>query len=99
MNTDNLLLILVFVFAQNKQFMENLRPALDFLEEHKGAISVLEQMLVHQTSRENGEKKDFSPNAATPPKKEQEKTQSPLEGIANESILNGIRAYLQNQAR
>lgn len=41
---DNLLILLVLFFAQNKQLMEDMRPALDFLEEHKDALAFLGQL-------------------------------------------------------
>lgn len=97
------MLILVFIFSQNKQLMEDVKPVLDFLEEHKGAVEVLEKMLSRPASAETSAatdqttKENKTENCAQ--ETEKEKTQSPLEGIANESILNGIRAYLNSQAR
>ena len=34
MNTDTLMVVMLLLFTQNRQFMEDMRPALDFLEEH-----------------------------------------------------------------
>ncbi|MBO7736961.1 MAG: hypothetical protein J6S22_03880 [Clostridia bacterium] len=64
MNTDNLLLILAFIFTQNKELMKEVGPVLDFLEEHKGAVDVLSQLLNAQQAA--------PANYAEP---EQEKTQ------------------------
>ena len=104
MNTDNLLLILVFIFTQNKKLMEDIRPVLDFLEEHKGAVAVLQQMLSQQggnaaatSPSENANEKERAKEKDEKP--EQEKTQSPLQGIANDDILNGIKSYLASQAK
>lgn len=108
MNTDNLLLILVFIFAQNKQLMEDVKPVLDFLEEHQGAVGVLEQLLKQQKSTDDSAATRSSPaepamnptsDKTETKRNENEKTQSPLQGIANEAILKNIRSYLDNQAR
>ena len=109
MNTDNLLLILVFIFAQNKQLMQDVKPVLDFLEEHKDAVSMLERMMSMQNAAKNssatspdekiGEEKHETEHTKTDENtSEKEKTQSPLQGIANEIILKNIRSYLDDQA-
>ncbi|MBQ9081820.1 MAG: hypothetical protein IJY26_04220 [Clostridia bacterium] len=84
--------------------MEDVRPVLDFLEEHKGAVAVLQQMLSQQggnaaasTSPEGLNEKDRAGQKDEKP--EREKTQSPLQGIANDDILNSIKSYLAAQAK
>lgn len=52
---DNLLILLVFLLTQNKQWMENMRPALDFLESHKDALEFLFRTLGTGTPRPSAE--------------------------------------------
>ncbi|MBO5783211.1 MAG: hypothetical protein J6R24_03600 [Clostridia bacterium] len=83
--------------------MKEVGPVLDFLEEHKGAVDVLSQMLNAQkaapanyaeTEQEKTQHKPHGDRAG-----ENKNSQSPLEGIANEMILKGIQSYLANQAK
>lgn len=103
MNTDNLLLILAFIFTQNKELMKEVGPVLDFLEEHKGAVDVLSQMLNAQQAapptHATAEQEQKPPKPDGKYAGENKNSQSPLEGIANEMILKGIQSYLANQAK
>ncbi len=63
---DNVLLLLALFLAQNRRLMEDLRPALDFLETHKDAVELLSRTFSSRTSadlsdgerKNNGEKSD-----------------------------------------
>lgn len=109
MNTDTLMVVMLLLFTQNRQFMEDMRPALDFLEEHKDAVAILGQMFGKGAPGAEGGKTpppetDGGGKAAEkqedPPQKAAGQTErSPLEGIASEAILNGIRSYLSAQPK
>ena len=63
---DNVLLLLALFLAQNRRLMEDLRPALDFLETHKDAVELLSRTFSSRPSadlsdgerKNNGEKSD-----------------------------------------
>lgn len=114
------MIVLLLLFTQNKQFMEDMRPALDFLEEHKEAVAVLGQVLRGNAAAETAAPAAAASQRRPPPapdggqggsdtagpdgdskgrKDGAEKIRSPLQGIANEAILNGIRSYLSNQPK
>ena len=83
--------------------MKEIGPVLDFLEEHKGAVDVLSQMLnaqkapspTHATDEQGQKQRKPDCDHA----EQNKNSQSPLEGIANEMILKGIQSYLANQAK
>ncbi len=106
MDSQTITLLLLFLFTQNKSLMAEVAPALDFLEHHQSAVDTISHIFSTPTATpstpnaQNGQNEQKEPPMpAFFEQNGQEKTQSPLEKIANESILSQIQAYLSKQGK
>ncbi|MBP5242830.1 MAG: hypothetical protein J6Z36_03975, partial [Clostridia bacterium] len=100
---DSTLLLLVLFLSQNKRLMEDMGPVLTFLEEHEQTLSSLQKILSFSelsapTPPQEKQKESTHVREEERKNEETEEKKSPLQGIANEEILKGIRSYFAAQA-
>ena len=101
---ENLWLIAVLLLSQNKKLMEDVRPVLAFLEEHRESISLLENMFAAKAA-ESAEKSDnvpdernFRDNHVREEQPIQKNPRSPFSGVANDEMLKNLNAYFASEA-
>lgn len=94
------MLILLYYLSQNPSFTNDLKPILSQLNDSKKMFDFLKDLSQFQDlfSLFNGKTEQKKEEHHEPPKeKEQEKSQSPTKGIANEFIEQKLEEYFSRR--